>query len=188
MILIITLSGFIVLHIKECTFSWGLPQRPSSKESACNAGDVGSIPGSWRSPGGGTSNILQKIFLGKSYGQRSLAGYSPYGHRESDMTEHASTYLVLNIAGHSGCFKISPILKNARTNILIKTVLSILRVTFHPRVTFHRKWPSEKNLEYFNFKSISNLQKNLKFALLVAIYECTTFISTSSEFGVIIIF
>ena len=39
--------------------------------------------------------------------------------------------------------KISPILKNAKTNILIKTVLSILRVTFH------RKWSSEKNLEYF---------------------------------------
>ena len=28
------------------------------------------------------------VFLpGKSYGQRSLAGYSPWGHEESDMTE-----------------------------------------------------------------------------------------------------
>ena len=27
---------------------------------------------------------------GKSYGQRSLEGYSPWGHKESDMTEHTS--------------------------------------------------------------------------------------------------
>ena len=40
----------------------GLPQWLSSKESACNAGDTGnlsSIPGSGRSPGGGNGNPLQ---------------------------------------------------------------------------------------------------------------------------------
>ena len=40
----------------------GLPQWPSSKESACNAGvagDAGSIPGLGRSPGGGHGNPLQ---------------------------------------------------------------------------------------------------------------------------------
>ena len=32
------------------------------------------------------------VFLpGKSQGQRSLAGYSPWGHKESDMTEHLGT-------------------------------------------------------------------------------------------------
>ena len=31
---------------------------------------------------------LTPVFLpGKYHGQRSLVGYSPYGHRESDMTE-----------------------------------------------------------------------------------------------------
>ena len=31
------------------------------------------------------------VFLpGKSYGQRSLEGYSPWGHKELDMTEHTS--------------------------------------------------------------------------------------------------
>ena len=29
------------------------------------------------------------ILTGKSHGQRSLAGYSPWGHKESDMTEHS---------------------------------------------------------------------------------------------------
>ena len=33
------------------------------------------------------------VFLpGKSHGQRSLVGYSPWAHTDSDMTEHASTH------------------------------------------------------------------------------------------------
>ena len=38
---------------------FGLPQWPDGKESAFNAGDVGSIPGLGRSPGGGHGNPLQ---------------------------------------------------------------------------------------------------------------------------------
>ena len=34
------------------------------------------------------------FFRGESQGQRSLAGYSPWGHKESDTTEHLSTNLV----------------------------------------------------------------------------------------------
>ena len=35
----------------------------------------------------------ESIFLpGKFYGQRSLMGYSPWGHKESDTTEHAHTH------------------------------------------------------------------------------------------------
>ena len=32
------------------------------------------------------------ILAGKSHGQRSLVGYSPWGHRESYMTEHPSIH------------------------------------------------------------------------------------------------
>ena len=39
--------------------SKGLPRWLSGKESTCNAGDVGSIPGLGRSPGGGHDNPLQ---------------------------------------------------------------------------------------------------------------------------------
>ena len=36
------------------------------------------------------------VFLpGKYYGQRSLEGYSPWGHKESDLTEHTHTHLYL---------------------------------------------------------------------------------------------
>jgi len=37
----------------------GSPRSSVVKESICNAGDVGSIPGLGRSPGGGNSNPLQ---------------------------------------------------------------------------------------------------------------------------------
>ena len=52
-----------------------------------DAGEAGSIPGSGRSPGEGNGNPLQCTLPGKSHGQRSLAGYSPWGHKELDTTE-----------------------------------------------------------------------------------------------------
>ena len=60
------------------------------KESTCNAGDMGLIPGLGRFPGGGNGNPLQ--CSGKSHGQRSLVGYSPWGHKESNTTEHLNTH------------------------------------------------------------------------------------------------
>ena len=45
-------------------YSLGLPRWLSGEESACSAGDVGSIPGSRRSPGGGHGNPLQYSCLG----------------------------------------------------------------------------------------------------------------------------
>ena len=58
----------------------GFPSGSVSKESACNAGDLGSIPG--------LGSTLEKertthssVLPGESHGQRSLAGYSPWGCR-----------------------------------------------------------------------------------------------------------
>ena len=65
----------------------------AGKESGCSAGDPGDmdlISGSgewpWR------SEPTPVFFLEKSHGQRSLAGYSPNGCQESDVTEHTHTY------------------------------------------------------------------------------------------------
>ena len=41
----------------------GFPGDSDNKESACNAGDLGSIPGSRRSPGEGNGNLLQYTCL-----------------------------------------------------------------------------------------------------------------------------
>ena len=66
------------------------------KESACFAGDEGSIPGSGRSPGEGNDRQPTPIFLpGKSHEQRSLAGYSPWGCKESDNTESLTLFFFL---------------------------------------------------------------------------------------------
>ena len=54
--------------------------------SAGDVRDVGLIPGSGRAPGGGHGNPLQ-FLPGESHGQRYLAGCSPWGHKESDITE-----------------------------------------------------------------------------------------------------
>ena len=54
-------------------------------------GDLGLIPGLGRFPGGGHGNSLQYSCLENPHGQRSLVGYSPWGHKESDMTERLST-------------------------------------------------------------------------------------------------
>ena len=48
------------------------------------AGDLGSIPGTGRSPGGGSGNPLQHSCLENPHGQRGLAGYGPCGHKELD--------------------------------------------------------------------------------------------------------
>ena len=60
-----------------------------SKESACNAGDLGLILRkiSWR-----RDWQLTPVFLPrKSHRQRSLVGYSLWGHKELDRTEQLST-------------------------------------------------------------------------------------------------
>ena len=49
-----------------------------SKESACNAGDPGSIPVSGRSPGEGKWQPTPVFLPRESHGQRRLAGYSPW--------------------------------------------------------------------------------------------------------------
>ena len=69
----------------------GFPGSSASKESTCNEGDLGLIPGLGRSPGGGHDSPLQYSFLENPHGQRSLVGYSPWGHKELDRTERLST-------------------------------------------------------------------------------------------------
>ena len=71
----------------------GFPGGSDCKESACNAGDLGSIPELGRSPGGGNGNPLQYFCLENPHRQRTLVGYSPWGHTEldtTDATEHAT--------------------------------------------------------------------------------------------------
>ena len=61
--------------------------------SAGAAGDMGSIPGLGRSSGVRIGNLLQYSCLGNPMKEwRSLMGYSPWSHKELDMTEQLSTH------------------------------------------------------------------------------------------------
>ena len=59
---------------------------------AGDAGDSGLIPGLGMFPGGGNSNPLQYSCLKNSMDKRSLAGYNPWGCKESDTTERLSMH------------------------------------------------------------------------------------------------
>ena len=66
--------------------------------NAGDPGDAGLIPGSGRSPGRGSGKLTPVFLPEKSYGQRSLAGYSSWGCKKSDTSEglnmhtHAVSY------------------------------------------------------------------------------------------------
>ena len=60
---------------------WWLFTAQAVKNLPANAGDVGLISGSGRSPG-----ERNPVLLVESHGQRRLAGYSPWGCRGSYMT------------------------------------------------------------------------------------------------------
>ena len=68
------------------------PSDVRGKEFVCNVGDLVLIPGLKRFPGGGHGNPLQYSCLENPHGQRSLAGFSPWGCKESDTTERLSTH------------------------------------------------------------------------------------------------
>ena len=63
------------------------PCGSAGKESTCNAGDLGSIPGLGRSPGEGKGYPLQYSGLENSMD-------SPWGCKESDMTERLSLHFI----------------------------------------------------------------------------------------------
>ena len=86
---VITLSIFSWCYFISMGFSGGF----DGKESACNARDLGLIPGLERPPGEGHGNQLLYSCLENPHGQRCLAGYSPWGCKELDTTEPRSTAL-----------------------------------------------------------------------------------------------
>ena len=64
------------------------PDGSDSKESSCNAGDLGLIPGLGRSSGGGRGNPLQYSCLETPMDRGPWwATVHPWGRRESDITE-----------------------------------------------------------------------------------------------------
>ena len=66
------------------------------KRLPTRGGDPDLILGSGISPGEGNGNPL---LPGKSHGQRSMVCYSPWGHKESDMTERLHFHFLSGLNG-----------------------------------------------------------------------------------------
>ena len=80
-------STFPLLQRSLATCPWWL----HGKESACQAGDLGTIPGSGRFPRRMKWQPTPIFLPGESHGQRSLAGCIPRGHTESDTTKQLNS-------------------------------------------------------------------------------------------------
>ena len=65
----------------------GFPGGSDGKESTCSAGNPGLIPGSVKIPWRREWQLTPVFLPGEFHGQRSLAGYSPWGCKELDITE-----------------------------------------------------------------------------------------------------
>ena len=95
-------SGSLHLHdnllwapsIMKCLLLSPPPGSSIGKESACNAGDLGWIPGLGRSFGEGNGYPLQYS------GLENPMDYSPWGHKELDTTEWLSLLLHFPHANH----------------------------------------------------------------------------------------
>ena len=71
-------------HEEKCLSKrWGCPCDSVGEESPCNAGNLGWIPGSGRSPGEGRGSPLQYSELENSM----EIPYSPWSRKELDTTE-----------------------------------------------------------------------------------------------------
>ena len=73
----------------------GGPVVKNPPANAGDAGDVGSVPGSGRFPGGGNGNLLPYSCLENSMDREknSMASYIPWGCKESNSTGHTHTFV-----------------------------------------------------------------------------------------------
>ena len=111
----------------------GTPGGSDGKESACSAGHPGFDPYVRKIPWRRKWQPTPVFLPGKSHGWRSLAGYGPWGHKESDTTERVHFHpfrklmaprprLVgpivtwVNLKHHCRDFPSSPVAKNLPAN------------------------------------------------------------------------
>ena len=86
--------------------------------------DLGSIPGSGRSPGGGNGNPLWYSCLESSMDRGAYTGYSPWGHKELHMTDRLTLFPFSCLARDQPCPTL-PCLLGLRLGLLNSICLSL---------------------------------------------------------------
>ena len=101
---------FLLACLESDAYFLGFPGGSVVKNLPAMRQDPGSIPGLGRSPGEANGNPLQYSCLENPM-DRNLEGYSPWGHKESDMTEkltlsHCISFVFSprSVLFASGCF------------------------------------------------------------------------------------
>ena len=92
-----SLSTKIVMpsHISSLLFFYlGFPWCSDGKESACNVGDLDSMPGWERSRGGGQGNPLQSSCMENPMDRRAWQVTVRGGHKDADTTKHILFFLI----------------------------------------------------------------------------------------------
>ena len=84
--------GQFAVNKAHLVFIQGFSDSSAGKESICNAGDLGLIPGLERSPRGRHGNPLQYLCLENLHGQRSLVCCSPWGCKESTTSTYSQGF------------------------------------------------------------------------------------------------
>ena len=99
-------TPLLLFRNKICYYTypyWDFPGGSDGKESACSAGDWGSIPGSGRFPSEGNGYPLQYSCLGNPMDKGDWWAYNPWSPKESDMTETLTLFIVNNYRKSTQC-------------------------------------------------------------------------------------
>ena len=123
---------------RVCGASLGGSAVENPPASAGNARDVGSIPGSERSPGEGNGNPLQSSCLGNPIDRGALAGYSPWGLKRVGHNLATKQHQQHGICGRQECIagkkssalkldpnlNLTPLISSFEQNVLWNCVLA----------------------------------------------------------------
>ena len=77
----------------RASWSWGFPGSSDGKEPACHCRRCRFNPQAWKISWRRKWHPTPVFLPGKPHGQKNLAGYSPWGCRESGSTEQLSTHV-----------------------------------------------------------------------------------------------
>ena len=80
------------IHWRACYIKWGFPGGASGKEPSCQCRRRGFDPSVRKIPWRRKWQSTPEFLPGRSHGQRSLVGYGPQGHKESDIFEQLSIH------------------------------------------------------------------------------------------------